>query len=316
MLSNSLFLTMALALAAPAAPGANPLPAEVFVDNCKVVSIEDQEVPGTDAGVLATLEAKEGMRVKKDQELGRIDYREAEAQRKIKQYDYEIAEIKAKSDVTVQYAEKSADVAKEAHHKAEVANEKSKNTITAIEVMKLFLEYEKAVLTIKKEKEGHDEAKLTAKAKKAEVDAADVALDLRILYAPFDGVIVEVKKHPGEWVAPGEAVVRIVRVDRLRVHGTLNSAQFGPGDVEGRRVTVNVSLPRGATIPIQGKIIFASPVVDVGGKLPVYAEIDNPMDEDGRPVVRHGLDATMTIHLKDSPAAAARTAPRKSASNN
>jgi multidrug efflux pump subunit AcrA (membrane-fusion protein) len=316
MLIDSLFLSTVLALAAPAGPAPNPAPAEVFVDNCKVVSIEDQEVPGTDAGVLATLEAKEGSRVKKDQELGRTEFREAEAQRNIKQFDYEIAQQKAKSTITVRFAEKAAEVAKVAHLKAVTANKGSEKTVAEIEVMKLLLEYQKAVLTIEKETEEHVAAELTAKGKKAEVDAAQVALDRRILTAPFDGVIVEVRKHPGEWVAPGEAVVRIVRVDRLRVHGTLNAAQFGPGDVEGRRVTVNVSLPRGATIPIQGKIVFASPVVDVGGKLPVYAEIDNPLDENGREIVRHGLDATMTIHLKDAPAAAARTAPRKSASTN
>jgi multidrug efflux pump subunit AcrA (membrane-fusion protein) len=314
MLINSLFLTMTLALAAPAAPSSAP--AEVSVENCMVVSIEDQFVPGTEAGVLATLEAKEGMRVKQDQVLGRTEYREAEAQLRIKQFDYEIAALKAKSTIAVRYAEKAAEVAKAAHYKAKVANEKSKNTVTEIEVMKLFLEYEKAVLTTEKETEAHDEAELTAKGKKAEMQAAKVALDRRVLSAPFDGVIVEVKKHPGEWVAPGEGVVRIVRVDKLRVHGLLNAALYGPGDVEGRRVTVNVSLPRGASVPIQGKIIFASPVVDVGGKLPVYAEIDNPLDENGRELVRHGLEATMTIHLKDPAQAAAEPPQRKSARNN
>jgi multidrug efflux pump subunit AcrA (membrane-fusion protein) len=314
MLFNSLFLTMAMTLAAPAT--ANSPPSEVFVDNCLVVSIEDQYVPGTEAGVLATLEAKEGMRVKQDQELGRTEYREAEAQLKIKKFDSAIADLKAKSTVAVEYAKKAADVAKAAHYKAQTANKGSEKTVAEIEVMKLLLEYEKAVLTIKKEKEGQEEAALTSQGKKAEVEAAEVALDRRILTAPFDGVIVEVKKHPGEWVAPGEGVVRIVRVDKLRVHGTLNSSLFGPGDVEGRRVTVNVSLPRGATIPIQGKIVFASPVVDVGGKLPVYAEIDNPLDENGREIVRHGLEATMTIHLKDPAQAAAQVAPRKTVRDN
>jgi len=287
-----------------------------LVENCLVVSIEDQFVPGIKPGVLATLEAKEGMRVKQDQVLGRSEFREAEAQLKIKQFDFEIAELKAKSTIAVRYAEKAAAVAKAAHYKAKVANDKSNNTVTEIEVMKLFLEYEKAVLTTEKEREAHDEAVLTAKGKKAEAEAAKVALDQCILTAPFDGVIVEVKKHPGEWVAPGDGVVRIVRVDKLRVHGTLNAALFGPGDVEGRRVTVNVSLPRGATIPIQGKIVFASPVLDVGGKLPVYAEIDNPLDENGRELVRHGLEATMTIHLNDPAPAATEPAPRKSARRN
>ena len=46
-----------------------------------------------------------------------------------------------------------------------------------------------------------------------------------------------------------------------------------------------------------GKVVFVSPLVSVGGNYDVFAEVNN-RQEDGQWVLRPGLEATMTIHLK------------------
>jgi multidrug efflux pump subunit AcrA (membrane-fusion protein) len=315
MFPNSLALTIAaLALAADAAPSSQST-GDAVIPVCQVVSIEKQEVPGADPGVLVEMLVKEGMKVTKDQELGRVDDREAKAQLIVKQYDSEAADKEANSDINVRYQKATAEVALKAWQKLLKANEGTKGTVAEIEVLKTELEYRKAMLGIDKAKEEHDAAGLTAKAKAAEAKAAEIGVERRILRAPFDGVVVNVKKHVGEWVAAGEPVVELIRVDRLSIRGGLPADQWPPADIEGRKVTVEVLLPRGRVEKVPGQVVFVSPKIEQG-KLHVWAEVDIPVEKDGRPLVPAGLTGKMTIHVKQPVAAPARpvaaaTAPRK-----
>ncbi len=323
MFAHSLLMTLALTGAGPEKQAADKQaaapPADVTIENCEIASYEDLLVPGSDSGALVSLSVKEGQRVTKDMELARVDDREARAMAIVKQLDFEVADQKAHSDVEVRHATKSAEVAETAYKKLELVNQSLKSAVSAIEMIKTKFEWEKAKLSIEKTEEDVIATKLTAKAKKAEVDASLVTVNRRILRAPFDGVVVKILRREGEWISPGDPVVQVVRIDRLRIGGDLDASKWGPADIEGRKVTVEVSLPRGQTAKVPGKVVFVSPVVGVGQRLTVSAEIDTPM-ENGRPLVRAGLEAKMTIHVNelaeaDPPAAApaAKPAPRKPA---
>lgn len=308
MFTSFLWIAMALAAPADSVPRA-PSASDAVIPFCHIVSIERQEVPGSDPGVLVEMTAKEGMTVTKDMELARVDDREAKAQLIVKQLESEAAEQEANSDVLIQYQVVTADVAKAALDKLEEANRGASRAVSAIEILRTRLEWDKAKLGIRKEEESNKVNRLTAKAKKAEADAAEVVVERRALLAPFDGVVLSVKKHVGEWVAAGEPVLEIVRVDRLSVRGGLAADEWTRADIEGRSVTVEVKLPRGRVEKVPGKVVFVSPVVE-SGKLTVWAEIDSPRDNDGRYLVPAGLTATMTIHAnppqKPTPAVAPR----------
>ncbi len=316
MLTNGLALTLALALAATSQQRPAADDKEAVITICEVSSLENQPIPAADAGALIKLNAKEGMQVTKDMEIARVDDREAQAQAVVKRLDFEVADQEAKSDIVVRLAQETSNVAKAGYDKLVAANQESKRTVTEIEVLRAKLEWKKAELQIEKAKEDNASAKLAARAKEAEADAADVAVTRRVLKAPFDGVVMQVYRHVGEWVSPGDPVVQIVRVDRLRVSGNLDASKWSPADIEGRPVTVEVKLPRGRVQEVQGKVVYVSPVVNVGQELPVVAEIDSPM-ENGRPVVRAGLKASMVIHVdqppvpSEIPATAPRSAGRR-----
>jgi multidrug efflux pump subunit AcrA (membrane-fusion protein) len=279
---------MALAL------GAEPPRAEPEIPDCMISSIDGQAVPAANAGVLASLTVKEGTPVKKGQEIGRIDDSEAKAMLLVKQLEYQVAKSTADSNVEIQAAQASADVAQAALAKLKEANSIREKTFTAIDILKAELEWRRAVLAIAQAKQKNTEAGMTANAKKAEEGAAEVALGRHILRAPFDGIVTIVSKKPGEWVAAGDPVVQVVGINKLRVIGGLDPKEWGPTDVEGRKVTVNVALPQGKSVAVPGKITFVSPVVV--GLQEVVAEIETPMKGD-LPLVRAGLPATMTIHV-------------------
>jgi multidrug resistance efflux pump len=304
MLTTSFVLALALA-ADPAAPAGDPQ-----IPLCEIASINAQAVPAADSGVLTLMTVTEGMRVEKGQEVGRLDDSEARAQLDVKQFEYDVANQTANSDIDIRHAKAAALVAKAGYDKLEESNRQFKGTVTAIDILKARLDWKKSELAIEQVEEKRIEAQLTAKAKNAEVGAAKVILDRRILRAPFNGVVVKVAKKPGQWVAPGEPVVELVGIDRLRVMGNLNATEWDPAEIHGRKVTVEVPLSRGRTVRVPGKVTYVSPVVALD-RFAVWAEIETPI-ENGLPVVRAGMQAPMTIHASQPVAAAA--APLRSTS--
>jgi multidrug resistance efflux pump len=116
----------------------------------------------------------------------------------------------------------------------------------------------------------------------------------RQVKAPFDGVIVEVFVHEGEWVRSGDPILRVVHMDQLRVEGSLDANRITPGDVDGKDVTVSL---KGQSQEFHGKVVWASPIVEPGGRFRVRAEVANQKNG-GHWLLRPGMGATMRIHWK------------------
>lgn len=264
---------------------------------CRVAIIEKADVPGREAGVLTQMEAREGLQVKNGELLGQIDDTKVKVLKKVKQKEFEAAAEQANNDVNVRYADKAAGVALREYQKAVAANRTTKGAIAEIEIDKLRLNAQKADLQIEQAQFDMKVAKLTSEVKLAEVEAADADIEQRRIISPLDGVVVHVYKHVGEWVPPGDPVVQIVRVDRLRIEGFVNSAEFSPAEVDGRPVIVEAELARGRKVQFQGKIVFVSPLDQPGGDYLVWAEVSN-RQENGHWLLRPGTTATMTIQLK------------------
>ena len=131
----------------------------------------------------------------------------------------------------------------------------------------------------------------------AELKAAEANLEHRRLLAPLDAVVVELARHEGEWVAAGDPVMRLVRVDLLRVEGYLNAKDYRASDIQGRPVQVRVTLAGGQRETFPGKVVFVNPLVRTGGEFQVRAEVQNRKDGNFW-LLSPGLKAEMTIQLK------------------
>lgn len=305
MLLGSLILGLALAQA-PDTKGADP--GDAVINEATLTSIERLDVPGADPGVLVKLNVHLGDKVKAGQELARIDDREAQANVEVKRLEYEAAQKEADSKVEIQYQDATAKVAQKAYEKLDSVNKKTPGAVTQIDILKAELEWDKAKLGIKKAEEKNVTDGMTADAKKAEWNASKVSVERRILRAPFDGVVINIYKKPGEWVTAGEPVMELVRIDRLGVRGSLPADQWTPAEIDGRNVTVEVKLPRGRTQKVRGRVVFASEVVESSGSFPVWAEIDTPFEND-HPLIRAGMQADLAIHVKEPVMPVARANP-------
>ncbi len=315
-----------LILVAQAQPGASSLP-PVTIPNCIVSLIDDVDVPAQAEGVLQSsiplltesgeyllrdgqpqyqpFRVREGMSVQAGQGLALVDDSEAWKTYLAALARLEGAEREAGNDVAVRAAEKAWEVSKVEVRQAEEANRRAPGSVPYLELNRLYLQRDQ--LELQKQKAEHDLelARMGVKIRRAEADGAWLALHRRVIRAPVSGMVVEVYRDLGEWVKPGDAVVRIVRMDRMRIEGYLAAGEVLPSEIADQPVRVQVSLrgTGGAKDPqpavFMGQVVFVSPVVEAGGRYLVWAEVEN-RQEGGMWVLRPGLTAEMTIARKPS----------------
>jgi macrolide-specific efflux system membrane fusion protein len=173
--------------------------------------------------------------------------------------------------------------------------------VSDTEIDRLRLAADKAELEIEQALHEQETARLTSRLKEIEMDLAKQSVDRRLLTSPISGMVVQVNLHQGEWVQPGKTVVRVLRVDRLRVEGFIAAEQLS-GDLVGRRATLTVDLPGRAGAAFEGAVVFVSPEINpVNQQVRVWAEVENR-----QLLLRPGLRGNLTIHSE-----AAQTAKRE-----
>ena len=286
----------------PALAVANPN-GEPVLERCLVSLADEAKVPAQEAGVLVELPVREGDKVKKGQVIARIADDQPQMERRRATAEHEQAVAKAESDVDVRYSEKAQGVAQKAFEKAEQSHRSVQGAVTEVERDRLKLEGEKASLQIEQAQLERRLAALAADAKQVEVDAADKAIERRMIRSPIDGVIEDLSKHQGEWLQPGDMLAHVLRTDTLRVEGYIDAASWDPGDVRDRPVTVSVTLANGRQEQFTGRIVFVSERVESGGDYRVYADVPNRRGvASGEWLLRAGQTAKMTIHASQPPA--------------
>jgi multidrug efflux pump subunit AcrA (membrane-fusion protein) len=298
---------------------------EPQLTKCLVVAIDDRRVPAEEAGVLTTVNAREGHEIKKRpagsrasgthkatekdepltvEPLAEVDPSTPIRQRKVAGRALAKAQAEATNTVNYRYAVKAAEVAKAAWDKAEEAHRKVPNSVSEIERRRLKLDWERAVLQIEQAKFETTIAGYTASEKEEELGAAADSIKRRRIYSPIDGTVVQVYVQEGEWVKPGDPVFRVIDLRRLRVQGLVRHANYSPGEVARKPVTVTATLTDGRKEDFTGVVHFVHPEVQAGGVYMVWAEVDN-RKEGTEYLLQPGMDVDMAIHTQGDVARAA-----------
>lgn len=135
-------------------------------------------------------------------------------------------------------------------------------------------------------KTDHESATLELQILQNAVETAQLALERRQIRAPFAGTIVETNRQLGEWVEPGEKLLRLINLKTLHVEGFLTAEQAATVH-SGQRAEVQIN---DSDKPAPAVIVFVSPQIDSENFVRVRAEI---MNEHGR--YRPGSPADMWI---------------------
>lgn len=262
-----------------------------------LVKVADSvKLPAKEPGVLVQLAVKDGAIVKAGQVIGKIDDSEPQMQKEAATAAYKAAYRKWQDDVEIRFAKKQAEYSKARLDLMKESNRITEKAVTLVELNEAKLEYEKNMLGI--EKSGHDQelAKYEAKTKETELTAAEQAIQRRVIRAPFDGVVEEVKKHQDEWVQPGDTILDLLHLDTMYVEGGVDPSQFDRKEIANCEVTVEVEMARGRKASFRGRIINVSSALRYDNKFNVRAEIAN-QQEQGNWLLHDKMPASLTIHV-------------------
>jgi multidrug resistance efflux pump len=291
-----LLLVTLLALSAIAAQAAEA-PATVTIPDCLVSLINEAQVPAREAGFIAKIDIHEGQQVAADELMARIDDSQARMDLRIAEADYKAAKAEADSTVNVDYAKATYDSSVAEWNRAIDANKKTPHAVAETEVEKLRLTCVQTQLAIQKARNDLTIAGHKAEVSLGKMNATEEAVKRRQIKSPLNGVVVDVKRHVGEWVQAGEPMAYVVGLDRLRLEGILNSGEFEHVEINGRPVIVTVKFARGHEEAFNGKIVFVDPLVRARGKFRVWAEVENRKVGDSW-LLLPGRNASMTIQLR------------------
>lgn len=237
--------------------------------------IDQAEIPARDAGLLEKIEVQEGMQVTAGQLLVSLDSREQEMLRRQARLEVELAAAKAASNVQRDFARVSHEIAKADEARALESEKKFAKSVSKTELDQLRLAVEKTRFEITHAEEEQAIARISLKLKEQELELAAHKLELRQILAPFDGTVAQRYRRVGEWVQPGEKVLRLIRTDRLRVEAFVDMKYLPPRPVD-LNVRWVMPLPEMKSQSYPAKITFVSPEANpVNGQVRLWAEIDN-----------------------------------------
>jgi multidrug resistance efflux pump len=284
-------------LAIGGSPAAGPA-GTVTLRNCVVSLDKDVQVPAQQAGLLREITVQAGAAVKADQVVAQIDDALAQRQQEVAEYQLQVADREAKNDTNLKYTEAAMRLAYSEWQRVVKINDDRPGTVPDEEVKRRKLTYERSYWENKQALESMQIATLKRAVAAAELKAAEEGLDRHKIRSLIDGVVQKVSLHAGEWVQPGDPVLRIIQMDSLRVEGSIDASKYSQGRIDGKPVTVRVKHPDEGLLSFKGTVIFVSDEVLIGGERKVRAEVENRKGDVGRYyLLSPGMAAEMTIDL-------------------
>jgi len=271
---------------------------ENTIERCLVVVINQAEVPAREAGVLAEIGAQPGQQVKTGTAVAKLDTADAQARVTVAAAEFKLSQYEAASRAKVEVASAEAEVAEsEFLQGADLPATGREGELSDQQLRRLLLSPRRAGLATASAELDHRLLALKSQVKEALLAEANLALKRRSITAPLSGEIVEVHKHAGEWVSPGEPVLRIVHMEKLRVEGYVLASSFAPQEILNSRATAHIYLARQRVVKLPCTITHASALVETSGQYRVWAEVKN-RTENGQWLLQPGLSASLQLHPK------------------
>ena len=274
---------------------------ELFKTKSAVLKlIEVVEVPAAVSGKLTEVNVQVGSQVQPNQLLARIDDGLAGLHLESANSELEIARRRASSNVEIQYAEKTLQVAKTDLERAKKSNRSYKNVVPPPEMdrLRLLVEQssaEKAKLEFEKQL-----LQMNVSLKETAQKQRTLEFQRHQIRSDFQGQVTEVNKQQGEWVDISQPVIKIVRTDRLRIEEYIELSVATPAinGAVAQFTPTNVSHLNDRSFA--GKVVFVSPEVNpLNSKVRIWIEIDNS-DSLLRPGVKGQLSIQSSVMKADA----------------
>jgi len=267
------------------------------LSNCLIAAVDEIDVPAKRAGMLTQVHVKIGDEVAKDQQIVALHAQEAEQLVAASKLDLQIAEKEAVDNNRVKAAEFSSEVSAYEHQQMLEVREKNIRAVSPIDLKKAWLQMKHSEIQVLLAQRQFLISQFERDKKLVELSLAESQLRDRTLSAPRSGMVVQRYREPGEWVQQGEPIVRLVRLDRLRVEGFVSEQAFAPSDILGAAATVEVRFAGKRSVVIENcTISFTASELEPNGDYRVWTEVTNHRLSDNGPwLLLPGMTATLKI---------------------
>lgn len=270
----------------------NTIQSRIEIQGAILKTIESTELAAHVAGVVQALDVHEGDSVEIGQSLGRLQ--DESVKLKLEQLKSQVEMLKEKqsNDIDQRLAEKGKAVAENEYQRALNANARVPDTYPRNEMDRLKLVADEAGLELERATYLRGMVKYDVESAISEYKQTYELFKRHQITAPMNGIVVSVEKRAGEWVEPGAALLKIVRIDRLRVEGFVRIEQ-SLGELVGRSAKVQVETGE-QTHAFDGTVTFVSPDANpVNSQVRVFLEVDNSERK-----IRPGLRVTAVINTE------------------
>ena len=262
----------------------------VVVDSAVLQLFDEADLAAGQSGILVELNVSEGQAVKRGEVIARIDDTDARIAEQAARAELALATAKAGNDVAIRAAETARKVAEAELARSEASIARFPRSVSQSQLDVERLSVDKLKLEVEAGRQELEIARLAQQVAERKLEAAQLEIRRRRVIAPIDAVVVAVETSVGEWMEPGQQVVRLVNTDRLKAEGFVSAAEAAQG-LMNWQAAVRVADEE----PVAGAIVFVSPEIDpINNQVRVWAEVKNPHG-----TLRPGQPVSLTL----SPAA-------------
>ena len=273
---------------------------DIKLDNCVVGLLDEARVAAQESGILVSVPVRDGQPVVKGEVVARIDDTLSVLQKKVSEAELGVAKKKLENDISIRYAKVASKVTRRNYERLYESNKIVKNSVPEADLEVAWLEWDEKEKMIEKAQFETEIAKEEMHVAEANLAAADEHIRRREVKAPWDGVVDQVVRHEGDWVEPGDPILRLLRMDFLRVESSLPSSKYNPEDIYHRPATITIRRAGDKIETFKGRVGGIIPRSESDDRYPIWIEVQN-RKQGPFWLLHEGMRADVVIHA-DAPA--------------
>ena len=267
---------------------------QMFIGNCNVKLMQDIMIPAEEEGLLSKLDIKEGDAAEAGKVIGTIDAERLKIEADRAALKLDIQREKAADTSAISVAIKKYKLAKSEYETALRLGRKGSRSPSEVKRAKYSMEASYAEVKVAQNQ--RREALGLSRLEEINLKEINFVIGKMQIATPFDGHVLEILKHPQEYVQKGENVIRFARMDKLWVEATVSSETVNPTDIIGQPVTVLLN-QAGNEVQFEGRVVSVPLKMEgIGKRFRVRAEVNNRF-ESGIWLLRPGASLSMTVDL-------------------
>ena len=237
--------------------------------------VSDVDIPAQEQGVIESILVIPNQHVQAGQELASINDEDKAMNLRKTQLELEVATSIAESDIQIRVAQEELNVAQLDLSRGEDSRKRFAGSLSDSELDQLRLTVARAELKLETVQLESKNASIQQKLVENQVKMAEALIARHKIISPLDGVVASVARDAGEWVEPGDVVLRVIGISRLRAEGFIDANLISPKST-GTPVKMITVSPNGQEKSFSGKISYISDEIDpVNQQIHIWAEIDN-----------------------------------------